>query len=694
MPVIFAGMAVIFLLMIIVQWGGQGDIFSSGKDQGTIAVVNGRKIMSKEYDDALRNISENMKAQQKRPDLTESDQLKAQDQAWDELISQGIIRNSIEKIGVMVSDQEIRDQLFENPPEFIKRQFTDSLGQFHQKEYVEALRNKKNDSLVRVSLEEPLREQLLMQKWQNIMLASVRVSESEQKDRFNNESSKANIEVLKFIPPTADVQSYYPKVSDADMKKYYDEHLWDYKVEEQRKIKFVMFKMVPSPKDSAVLRERLESIKHRFSQAAPDMVDSVGKEVTSDFSETRPYMPNTMIGPGDFGTDDVAFKAAKPGDVVSTVSRQGMGVARIHSIVDTGATSFHARHILIKSLNPKDRDSCKAVAEKIYEEIKAGGDFAKLAEKYSQDKASGARGGDLGWASPGQFVPAVEQAANIAPIGELQPPVASQFGYHVMQVLDRSNRHFVASVIPIDLKPSSQTTRIINQQASIFRDHAAKSGFDVAAKEIGEKVIDDAPPVMRKGSPIFGNKPFVDWVFTAEKGEISSATKLPVMGRLLVGQVADIIPAGPKTFEAAKEEIRGKVAKRMAVEALVPKAKQAREMIGSTADLNRGASDSNNRPFIVAMGPAESVNGIPTDYIVNNTAYSMKQGEVSQILKGENGIYIIKLLQMNPMNEQAFQAQKATQLANLLREKQQRFLQGWIEKEKETAKIEDFRNKR
>jgi peptidyl-prolyl cis-trans isomerase C len=95
---------------------------------------------------------------------------------------------------------------------------------------------------------------------------------------------------------------------------------------------------------------------------------------------------------------------------------------------NTRAAMFNARHILVAD---------EATAQEVLAELAAGADFAELAGQYSQDPGSASAGGELGWVPRGDFVPEFEQAAFSA---ELNTPVLvqSQFGWHVIEVLDRS----------------------------------------------------------------------------------------------------------------------------------------------------------------------------------------------------------------------------------------------------------------
>jgi peptidyl-prolyl cis-trans isomerase C len=87
-----------------------------------------------------------------------------------------------------------------------------------------------------------------------------------------------------------------------------------------------------------------------------------------------------------------------------------------------------ARHILVE-----DKKEC----EEIKEQITAGGDFAALALEHSLCP-SGQEGGALGEFEPGQMVPEFDRVVFSAPIGVVQGPVRTQFGWHLVEVTDRS----------------------------------------------------------------------------------------------------------------------------------------------------------------------------------------------------------------------------------------------------------------
>jgi parvulin-like peptidyl-prolyl isomerase len=92
-----------------------------------------------------------------------------------------------------------------------------------------------------------------------------------------------------------------------------------------------------------------------------------------------------------------------------------------------------ASHILVSS---------EAQAEEILAQIKKGGDFSKLAKKYSQDKGTATKGGDLGYFTTGFMVEPFEKKAFSLKVGEISEPVKTRFGYHIIKVTDSRLRKF------------------------------------------------------------------------------------------------------------------------------------------------------------------------------------------------------------------------------------------------------------
>ncbi|HFE37749.1 MAG TPA: molecular chaperone SurA [Gammaproteobacteria bacterium] len=102
-------------------------------------------------------------------------------------------------------------------------------------------------------------------------------------------------------------------------------------------------------------------------------------------------------------------------------------------------TQTKARHILIR---PNELNTARDIITRLSQlrtRIINGADFDELAKSHSEDRGSAVNGGDLGWVSPGQMVPQFENAMNKLEPGEISEPFQSQFGWHIVQVLERRN---------------------------------------------------------------------------------------------------------------------------------------------------------------------------------------------------------------------------------------------------------------
>ncbi|KTC91047.1 peptidylprolyl isomerase [Fluoribacter dumoffii] len=123
----------------------------------------------------------------------------------------------------------------------------------------------------------------------------------------------------------------------------------------------------------------------------------------------------------------------RAGNGFQLIKLVSIGGEKQHHVI----TKTHVRHILLKpdpSLLPEDS---KKQVNNIYQQVRAGKDFALMAKQYSLDSASAVKGGDLGWVAPGVLVPEFEKAMDKLSVNEISPPVKSQFGWHIIQVLGR-----------------------------------------------------------------------------------------------------------------------------------------------------------------------------------------------------------------------------------------------------------------
>jgi peptidyl-prolyl cis-trans isomerase SurA len=101
-----------------------------------------------------------------------------------------------------------------------------------------------------------------------------------------------------------------------------------------------------------------------------------------------------------------------------------------------------ARHVLVKPNEIRDQATTLSLLNKLRDRVIAGEDFALLAKEFSEDPGSALNGGELGWSTPGMFVPEFEQTMNSIELEEVSAPFLSQFGWHILQVTERRNQDF------------------------------------------------------------------------------------------------------------------------------------------------------------------------------------------------------------------------------------------------------------
>lgn len=98
---------------------------------------------------------------------------------------------------------------------------------------------------------------------------------------------------------------------------------------------------------------------------------------------------------------------------------------------------IHVRHILVKPSEIRTPEETQRLAERIYQRIQNGEDFAELARTASEDPGSALNGGDLGWISPDELVPEFRQIMDMTPQNDVTRPFQTRFGWHVLQVMGR-----------------------------------------------------------------------------------------------------------------------------------------------------------------------------------------------------------------------------------------------------------------
>jgi peptidyl-prolyl cis-trans isomerase SurA len=201
---------------------------------------------------------------------------------------------------------------------------------------------------------------------------------------------------------------------------------------------------------SSALPEQIADAEQRIGEIHNRLIAGEDfEELAITYSDGQNALDGGRLGwrkggqlPGSF--ESVVSKLS-PGRFSAPVrSPSGYHILKVNDVRGTEkiiVLQTHIRHILVQPDQILDDNAVRAKMERIRERIVVDGeDFADVARLESGDPTSAPQGGDLGWNSPGTFVPIFEnEAAKLAP-GEISQPFRTDFGWHILEVIDRKER--------------------------------------------------------------------------------------------------------------------------------------------------------------------------------------------------------------------------------------------------------------
>lgn len=384
-------------------------------------------------------------------------------QALNQAVSQEILLGEARRMGLKVTDAELRDRILE------EQTFKDEQGRFVGEErYQDLVRNRLGYPSP-AQFEQGLREELLVRKLMNILEANLFVSDKEVEEAYRQQVERARIRYVE-LPRARFAQN--ARATDAEVKDYFARHTQEYRLPEQREAAYLL--VDPSqlaakvPADEQAQRAWYQ--EHREELAQPELV--------------------------------------------------------------------HARHILVKTEGRTD-DEAKKILEGARARLAKGEDFAAVARELSDEPAAKTTGGDLGLFGRGQMAGPFEEAAFGAQPGSLVGPIQTQFGWHLIEVLEKR---------PAGTPPFEQVKPLVGQRLSAER---TAEMAEARARELAQKLAKDKPqsadalkamanpalgisfgetgpfarqePVSGLGfAPAFNNA-----AFTLEKGGVSEAVQTP-----------------------------------------------------------------------------------------------------------------------------------------------------------------------
>jgi peptidyl-prolyl cis-trans isomerase D len=352
-----------------------------------------------------------------------------------------------------------------------------------------------------------------------------------------------------------------------------------------------------------------------------------------------------------------------------------------------------ASHILLKT-DGKDEAAVRKQAEDILKQAKApGADFAALAKKYSEDDGSKATGGDLDYFSKGRMVPEFETAAFAMQPGQISDLVKSQFGFHIIKVVDKkpaSTRSLDEVRAQIQEMLASQ--RVDQQIADRTRDLDTRitkpADLDAVAKESGITVAESGFFAREDPVPGIGPAPqLTASAFQLKDGEVGKAVQTP-RGPVYITVTGKRDPYVPK-LEEVKDRVRTDLIQVRAAELSKQKAAEIASALRSAKDFAAAAKAQGleaKDTQLIARGAALPDIGVSPE--VDRVAFSLPAGGVSDPIPTDNGTLIVRVAERADVTPDAIKQAKDTFRTQLLAERRDRFFSAYMTKAKQGMKIE------
>ncbi len=369
--------------------------------------------------------------------------------------------------------------------------------------------------------------------------------------------------------------------------------------------------------------------------------------------------------------------------------RKGISFLRLDARRKGKNEAVRARHILIRIAN-NNKDSARAEALKILKMAKSGKDFAELARKYSKDVGSARRGGDLGYFARGTMVKPFEKAAFAAKPGQIVGPVETEFGYHIIKIIDKKSDEIKYSEILLKPYVSTDTRNQIMREAYSIQKQAEKGvPFDTLAARLN--LTTTYSGYVAKDQPLLGSEYFTHLVFSNELGTVLEPLELKPYG-VIVAMVDDIRQGGFAPLELAKPEITEILKHRKKLAKLAASANAFYDKfvknLTELKDLDQSQASSKVRTAD-NYRPSGNLPGIGVDNVFAAKVFEVPTGKIIKPFQGERGWYIVQVY-----NRYIPKTDKKT-LDNfrksLLRANKQKAFYDWFESVRKNAVIEDYR---
>lgn len=640
---------IIIIGMALFAFVISGIFTQNGASQETvIGEINGEEISIAEFRQQLEAAAERSKT---------STTMQLVDQVWNSAVRTKLLEQEFESLGISVEGDQILNFIKDIPVYAQTPQFQDENGVFSNEKFVASVADWKvnNPRQYQLWLQDELAISFSAkeQTFTNLVLAGVKASELEGKYNYKATNDKVNVSFVKLA--YSSIADSLVKVSEAEVKAYMNENKEDFKQEPARDLRLVYFPEVASAEDEAVIEAEVVSLledSEEFDEDSNSTVKVAGFKNTDDMSlfldrhsdikfDTI-YKADTALG----YQQKENLLALSVGEIYGPYKEDGyLKVSKMMDVKKNGTAK--ASHILIswagaQSANPsvtRTKEEAKALANELLVKAKAANiaDFYMMARENS-DGPSAPRGGDLGYFTEGAMVAEFNDFVFGSRVGAIDL-IETDFGYHVVKVDDKKDTYQIATLAR-SLEPSETTINTNFKNATSFEmavseDHNKFGGI---AKESDYQVRTVSKvDALEENLPGLGaQRSVIQWAFN-ESSSIGDTKKFDLGTGYAVVQLTAIYQEGVSSVADASIKAIPEIRKE----------KKAAQLKSQYAGKSMDAISSDSGVEIATASALNLVNpvipGSGREAYIVGKAFGMQKGAESDLLVGNDGVYVIKV---------------------------------------------------
>ena len=525
-----------------------------------VASVNGDDILASTWYQASQNLEQNA-TQQSGQSMTLDERQRLQDQAFEQLVTDALLRQEYERRGITVTDDEILQAArFSPPPQLMQAPDLQTDGQFDPDKYQRFLRSPlaKQEGLL-FQLEQYYRNEIPKEKLFDQVASDVYVTDAQLWRRWQDSHDSAEVSFVLFPPDL--ISDSAVRVSDDEVRAYYDAHKKEFDRPGRAKVSVIILQRQVSAADSAAVRARALQARSRI--IAGEKFEDVARAESADSTSA---VQGGSLGRGPVGRFVAPFEAAIKGLRAGEISQPVLTQFGYHLIRldERKGDTLSLRHILYRV---QQSDSAAALTDRRADSLAriaaSGDDPAKFDEAARVLRVPIVRTEAIEGNSVtlnGRFIPSVGPwAFQGAQPGETSELFDAEDGYY----LARLDSITPGGILSLDQAKADIRRFLVRQkkvdallpQATNFAKVAAASSLESAANLLNQKIIKPSPFTRVSGAPELTNLPeAVGAAFSLPLDSVSAPIKAP--GGVVVMRVEERLPARREAFDAQKDVLR------------------------------------------------------------------------------------------------------------------------------------------